>query len=221
MYSIEDQVEDWKTVFLAQKGNSIFCNVDDSYIADPFNLTNLDKDIDNYKSALKLILNDITLSKIKGLHLKKIWDSACFLYGQIHARYILTNDGMLKMLDKYENSAFGTCPRVQCDQQSLIPVGIDDRVGVARVKFYCCNCEDVYEPDGQCNKEIDGAFFTTTFPHLFFLSFPHLKPKTKFKIDRYVPRMFGYKIYRHSKLHKWQERERTKAIWESISKLPV
>ncbi|ETO27543.1 hypothetical protein RFI_09592, partial [Reticulomyxa filosa] len=43
-------------------------------------------------------------------------------------------------------------------------------------------------------KEVDGAFFGTTFAHLFFLVFPELKPeKSK---EHYVPRVFGFKLHR-------------------------
>ena len=45
--------------------------------------------------------------------------------------------------------------------------------------------------------EIDGAFFTTTFPSLFFLSYNDLvpeKPETS-----YVPRVFGFKIHASSR----------------------
>ncbi len=40
--------------------------------------------------------------------------------------------------------------------------------------------------------DIDGAYFGTTFPHLFFLTFPELKvPKTK---EVYIPRVFGFRV---------------------------
>lgn len=47
--------------------------------------------------------------------------------------------------------------------------------------------------------DIDGACFGTTFPHLFFLVFPELKPdKSR---DHYVPRVFGFKLH-----HTWHQR---------------
>ncbi|ETO11216.1 hypothetical protein RFI_26161 [Reticulomyxa filosa] len=45
--------------------------------------------------------------------------------------------------------------------------------------------------------DIDGAYFGTTFAHLFFLVFPELKPeKSK---EHYKPRVFGFDL--HSTWH--------------------
>jgi hypothetical protein len=45
---------------------------------------------------------------------------------------------------------------------------------------------------------VDGAYFGTTFPHLFFLSKPHLVPREP--LVRYVPRVFGFKLFHPSHL---------------------
>lgn len=43
-------------------------------------------------------------------------------------------------------------------------------------------------------KDIDGAYFGTTFPHLFLMTYGHLKPQ---KISQsYVPRVFGFKVHK-------------------------
>ena len=41
--------------------------------------------------------------------------------------------------------------------------------------------------------DIDGAYFGTTFPHLFFMTFPAMVPSPLAR--KYVPRVFGFKIY--------------------------
>ncbi len=39
---------------------------------------------------------------------------------------------------------------------------------------------------------VDGAFFGTTFPHLLLMSYPGMRPQQP--PDRYVPRVFGFKL---------------------------
>lgn len=43
---------------------------------------------------------------------------------------------------------------------------------------------------------VDGAYFGTTFPHLFFLTYRELEPAPSTLL--YVPRVFGYKIHNKS-----------------------
>ena len=42
--------------------------------------------------------------------------------------------------------------------------------------------------------DIDGAYFGTTFPHLFLMTYGHLKPQKA--AQSYVPRVFGFKIHK-------------------------
>jgi casein kinase II subunit beta len=54
-------------------------------------------------------------------------------------------------------------------------------------------CEDIYHTRSTRHEQIDGAYFGTTFPHLFFLTFPELKPVKGG--EAYVPRVFGFQIH--------------------------
>lgn len=45
----------WIAWFLASKGNEYFCEVDDEYIIDRFNLTGLNAEVQGYNGALELI----------------------------------------------------------------------------------------------------------------------------------------------------------------------
>merc|ERR1712127_1093244 len=94
--------------------------------------------------------------------------SACTLYGLIHARYIITAHGLDAMYNKYAAKEFGTCPLVQCSGQPVLPVGVRDEVGVDTVKVFCPKCQCVYIPPPiRSRGGVDGASFGTTFPHLF------------------------------------------------------
>lgn len=80
-------------------------------------------------------------------------------------------------LDKYKRADFGRCPRVLCQQQPLLPVGLTDVPYEKSVKLYCGRCEDLYSPKSSRHGSIDGAYFGTTFPHLLFLVYPTLIPQ--------------------------------------------
>ncbi|ETI21985.1 hypothetical protein G647_06055 [Cladophialophora carrionii CBS 160.54] len=103
-----------------------------------------------------------------------IESSAELLYGLIHARYITSRPGINQMMEKYELSHFGYCPRVYCGGAKVLPVGLTDTPGQQTVKLFCPSCLDVYTPPNSRFQAVDGAFFGTTFPCLFFMSFPEL-----------------------------------------------
>lgn len=79
-------------------------------------------------------------------------------------------------LEKYKRAEFGRCPRVLCQSQPLLPVGLTDIPYEKSVKLYCGRCEDLYSPKSSRHGSIDGAYFGTTFPHLLFLVNPALIP---------------------------------------------
>lgn len=97
-----------------------------------------------------------------------IESAAEMLYGLIHARYILTDKGFLSMLNKYNRSEFGRCPRDSCSGQSCLPIGLSDVPGASTVKMYCPKCEDVYHPPSK----FQGSSILLLFRIRFF--FPNL-----------------------------------------------
>ena len=76
----------------------------------------------------------------------EIYQSAMDLYGVIHARFILSPHGLNKMREKFLQGAFGTCPRVLCERQHVLPIGVSEELSTSRVKVYCPRCVDVYLP---------------------------------------------------------------------------
>ncbi|KAF5944064.1 hypothetical protein HYC85_018141 [Camellia sinensis] len=184
----------WISWFCNLRGNEFFCEVDDEYIQDDFNLCGLSSLVPYYDYALDLIL-DVESSHGDSFTEEQnelVESAAEMLYGLIHVRYILTSKGMATMLDKYKNFDFGRCPRVYCCGQPCLPVGQSDIPRSSTVKIYCPKCEDIYYPRSKYQGNIDGACFGTTFPHLFFITYGHLKPQKA--TQSYVPRVFGFKI---------------------------
>lgn len=106
--------------------------------------------------------------------LSVIESSAELLYGLIHQRYITSRPGIQQMAEKYELQHFGTCPRVHCNSTKVLPVGLNDSPGHETVKLFCPSCLDVYTPPNSRFQTVDGAFFGTTFPSLFFMTFTDL-----------------------------------------------
>lgn len=88
------------------------------------------------------------------------------LYGLIHARFILSPRGLAMMKEKFMLGSFGTCPRVHCERQNVLPIGVSEELSTSRVKVYCPRCQDVYTPR-QKQLDIDGAYFGSSFPHVF------------------------------------------------------
>ncbi|XP_057532330.1 putative casein kinase II subunit beta-4 isoform X1 [Amaranthus tricolor] len=186
----------WISWFCNLRGNEFFCEVDDDYIQDDFNLCGLSSQVPYYDYALDLILDvesshgDMFTEEQNEL----IESAAEMLYGLIHVRYILTSKGMTAMLEKYKRYEFGRCPRIYCSGQACLPVGQSDIPRSGTVKMYCPKCEDIYYPRSKYTGNIDGAYFGTTFPHLFLMTYANAKPTQATK--SYVPRVFGFKVHK-------------------------
>lgn len=54
--------DSWIAWFLSTKGNEYFCEIDEEYITDRFNLTGLNADVQYYAQALDLITDNLSLS---------------------------------------------------------------------------------------------------------------------------------------------------------------
>eukprot|EP00996_Jenningsia_fusiforme_P001019 NODE_1929_length_1354_cov_21.462835_g1748_i0.p1 GENE.NODE_1929_length_1354_cov_21.462835_g1748_i0~~NODE_1929_length_1354_cov_21.462835_g1748_i0.p1 ORF type:complete len:254 (-),score=38.41 NODE_1929_length_1354_cov_21.462835_g1748_i0:502-1263(-) len=205
---IEEEEEEeipWISWFCALKGNEFFCEVDEEYVQDEFNLTGLSAMIPFYEYALDMIL-DLESPGEENLtdeQQQMVEAAAESLYGLIHARFILSARGMKLMEEKYSQGSFGRCPRVMCCGQSVLPVGQSDIMRESSVKIFCPKCDEIYFPRSSKHKGLDGAFWGTTFPHLLLLSCPELVvARSKFF---YVPRIYGFRIHRSAFTHKAEE----------------
>ncbi|KAF3569825.1 hypothetical protein F2Q69_00062247 [Brassica cretica] len=192
----DDDDTSWISWFCNLRGNDFFCEVDEDYIQDDFNLCGLSGQVPYYEYALDLILDvESSNSEMFTEEQNELVESAAeMLYGLIHVRYILTTKGLAAMTEKYKKCDFGRCPRVYCCGQSCLPVGQSDIPRSSTVKIYCPKCQDISYPRSKFQGNIDGAYFGTTFPHLFLMTNGNLKPQKP--SQSYVPRIFGFKVHR-------------------------
>ncbi|RPA77068.1 hypothetical protein BJ508DRAFT_319164 [Ascobolus immersus RN42] len=192
-----EEQDSWIAHFCAMPGHEYFCEVSDDFIEDDFNLTGLNQMVPNYKQALEMIL-DVEASSDEeddpeddeydsrqyysgrryrnraNVNIEAIHANAQLLYGLIHQRFITSRNGIQVMYYKYAHNHFGHCPRVNCGFARTIPCGFSDVPGVDTVKLFCPSCLDIYVPPNNRFLRIDGAFFGSTFPSLFLMSYPEL-----------------------------------------------
>uniref|UniRef100_A0A7S4VFK6 Casein kinase II subunit beta n=2 Tax=Ditylum brightwellii TaxID=49249 RepID=A0A7S4VFK6_9STRA len=196
--SASDEDGSWIAWFCSLRGNEFFCEVDEDYIQDDFNLTGLNGLVPYYDYALDMVLDvEMPMEDALTEDQQEIVESAAeMLYGLIHARYIVTNRGMHAMYEKYRSASFGRCPHVFCQGQPVLPVGLSDLPRNYTVNVFCPRCHGLFFPKSTRQANIDGAYFGTTFPHLYLMTHPDMIPAKP--TQHYVPRVYGFKIHQSS-----------------------
>lgn len=117
--SDDEYAKYWIDWFLDTKGNEYFCEVDEEFILDRFNLTGLSAEVPHYYlEALDMITDNLggytflyelpppplrltVQTDEDGLDEKvreQIEKSARHLFGMIHARFVITSRGLMKMV---------------------------------------------------------------------------------------------------------------------------
>jgi casein kinase II subunit beta len=91
--------------FISSKGNEYFCEIDEDYLTDRFNLTGLNTEVQYYQYALELVTDIFDLDCDDEMR-ETIERSARHLYGLVHARYIVTTRGLSKMVCPQPYSLF-------------------------------------------------------------------------------------------------------------------
>jgi len=203
----------WIPWFCGLKGHELFAEVEEEYVRDNFNLYGLRGRFQFYDHALEMILSNEAPDEddLADTEFLEIYRDATDLYGLIHARYIVSPRGIQVMREKYLKGTFGTCPRVHCDRQHVLPIGTSEELRSAQVKIFCPKCEQVYSPKSKY-KELDGAYFGTSFPQIFLQSYPSLaalEPPRPF-----IPRVFGFKLHKQKSLI-------TRKLEDELGSVPV
>ena len=99
----------WISRFCSRQENCYFCKVDYEFISDSFNLFGINNTVHLYRQALDIILdnnrntltdciNDVFYWVLAEFDEGELEANAVFVYGLIHARYILTAAGLEAMV---------------------------------------------------------------------------------------------------------------------------
>lgn len=145
------------------------------------------------------------------------------LYGLIHARYILTKQGLQAMAEKFDHKQFGTCPRYYCSGMQLLPCGLSDTIGKHTVRLYCPSCQDLYLPQSSRYLCLEGAYWGTSFPGVFLKHFKELEDYVERKSkESYQLKVFGFRINDQAvsgQRMKWlRQYPTTEEEWEEFAK---
>lgn len=84
--------------FLSMKGHEFFCEIDEEYMLDRFNLTGLSAEVNAFQLALELLTDSFDHEGMDESSVTALEANAKHLYGLIHARYIATPRGITKMV---------------------------------------------------------------------------------------------------------------------------
>lgn len=110
----------WIANFLSKPENAFMCVVDEQFIRDGFNLFGLNEVVPGFPVALRIVLGMI--DNVTHAHRKSSGPE--MLYGLVHARFVMTDLGVERILDKYDAGCFGNCPRINCKRPAhCLPVG--------------------------------------------------------------------------------------------------
>lgn len=173
------------------KKYKFFVIVDHDYLMDNFNYFGLKKYFDRFPEAQVVIRGSYKPRIEEDPDLLK---QAIHLYGLIHARYLVTLDGIGDMKEKFSDGEFPKCPRYLCNGHSCLPYGTSEIYGENTLKLFCPSCCDVYDMYIPLYQNIDGAFFGPNYVHILKQRYRTVTPSKPLK--ELVPRVFGFKMSR-------------------------
>lgn len=182
---------EWKDYFLQDPGNSWFVDISPDFVNDRFNLFGLQNEITHFNICADIISGKIKKESVDPKYRSEVNKNLPIVYGMIHARYIMSPEGMDKFQDKYEKRVFGTCPRVNCREEPLLPIGKSTHCEVDTVKLYCPCCRKVYMP--RPIKNLDGAFWGPDAAHLLIDKMKIIDHCLNYK--QFKVQAFGFEIY--------------------------
>ena len=197
----EVERKDWIYWFCRLRGNEFFVEIDSDFIKNEENLVGI-----NCDKFIKILLGEKpSLKELTSRQNIEDLSEIREIYGLIHKRFINTPLGLGLVREKFLDGVYGYCPRLLCNKQVLLPVGLSEDMRYSQVKVFCPLCQEVYKPRDifygyLTGKKVykfdlpDGVFFGTSFPQTFLLNFPDLDPRI-INTEKYIPKLYGFRIF--------------------------
>jgi len=183
----------WVKWFLDQPEGRCFVRVDSNYMKDSFNLYGIRAKVEHYKLAVDYLREPYVVPSQRSKNYPdNIDEIAKKLYGLIHSRFLMTNQGLQLMHEKYKRKEFENCPNVGCKDTHCLPYGISEEPDQHRVYMYCPSCNDIYIPEDRKYMNIDGSFFGSAYIVAFLHTYTSIQPPSPPELPQF--RLFGFKI---------------------------
>ena len=148
-----------------------------------------EKDMKYFKTCFTVLSG--SSNKVPSYAAEEIQRSVKVMHDIVHGRYIVSEDGLETVREKHVRGVYGKCPRLHCEENSLLPLGMDDVPSISHTQCFCAKCRDVYRTP--LHISIDSVAFGSSLPHLFLEQYPDLCPTKPDLV--YVPKIFGFKIH--------------------------
>jgi casein kinase II subunit beta len=111
--------------------------IEDYYLQSAVSYYGLSSLVPYYSRALGVIRGSpMNISKLSPEKLEKLQDGCYKLYGLLHQRFVITEEGLHKLHRKYSRGIYGKCPRYACNGQCLLPMGLSNELGISPVKLW-------------------------------------------------------------------------------------
>ena len=177
----------WIDLFLKTQQGHLFVYVNEDFIRE--NASN--PVISGQFPDIQRILNLILSKDIEEITPDELQKEAEIVYGIIHQKFLLTEQGRLLMIERQKSGNFPKCPRVFCRDFTCVPYGTTNELKKDAVKMFCPNCTDVY--NYECSCQIDGAYFGPDWVHYLMNEHPEVAPSEP--PESYTPHVFGFNVY--------------------------
>lgn len=191
--TIPDSSRTWKHSFLRQPKNQWLCEIPDEFITDDFNQTGLPEVCPRFLQCCDIMVGRIDLGQVLPI-VGELQEQLAVAYGLLHARYITSPDGLSRVREKYEDVVYGSCPRLNCLGEPMLPIGLSSSLSSRKdpnpVRAFCPCCREVYNP--RTPQTLDGAFFGPNMCHIFIDDLG-LKSRKK-SYTPYVHTAFGFRV---------------------------